>query len=90
MRFRPGRHELCPARTEDLEKDFVGLLDMAEQARFFDGKKFMWDGQEYESEQQAAPVAEKYENDGFEVETVSEDGKALLYSRRVVTEIVVE
>lgn len=63
---------------------------MAELARFFEGKKYMWDGQEYDSKEQAATVAEKYEKDGFEVETVSQDGKVLLYSRRVVTEIVVE
>ncbi len=24
---------------------------MVEQARFFDGKKFMWDGEEYDSEE---------------------------------------
>jgi len=44
---------------------------MAEQVSFFDGKKFMWDGQ-----------SEK----GFEVKSCNEDGKVLLYTRRVVTE----
>ena len=64
---------------------------MAEQARFFDGKKFMWDGQEYDSEKEAKAVQKQYEENGFEVELFhDDDGKVLLYTRRVVTEIVLE
>jgi hypothetical protein len=64
---------------------------MAEQARFFDGKKFMWDGEEYESEKKAKTVQKQYEENGFEVELCRDDeGNALLYTRRVVTEIVLE
>jgi len=33
---------------------------MAERARFFEGKKYMWDGQEYENEEQASPVEKQY------------------------------
>jgi hypothetical protein len=64
---------------------------MAEQARFFDGKKFMWDGQEYESEKDAKAAQKQYEENNFEVELYrDDDGKVLVYSRRVVTEIVLE
>jgi hypothetical protein len=64
---------------------------MAEQARFFDGKKFMWDGQEYESEKDAKAAQKQYEENNFEVELCrDDDGKVLVYSRRVVTEIVLE
>jgi len=64
---------------------------MAEQARLIDGKKFMWDGQEYESEKEAKAVQKQYEENGFEVEMCrDDDGKVLLYTRRVVTEIVLE
>jgi len=64
---------------------------MAEQARFFDGKKFMWDGQEYESEKDAKAAQKQYTENGFEVELCrDDDGKVLVYSRRVVTEIVLE
>ncbi len=63
---------------------------MAEQARFFGGKKFMWDGEEYESEEKANEVRQAYAEKGFEVELCREDDKVLLYTRRVVTEIVLE
>jgi hypothetical protein len=64
---------------------------MAEQARLIDGKKFMWDGEEYESEKEAKAAQKQYEENGFEVELCRDDnGKVLLYTRRVVTEIVLE
>ena len=63
---------------------------MADTAKLFDGKKFMWDGKEYGSEDEARGVMEEYGKDDFETELVEEDGKWLVYSRRVVTEIVVE
>ena len=63
---------------------------MAEQARFFDGKKFMWDGEEYDNEEKASSVEKQYAEKGFEVQVCPEDGKVLLYTRRFVTEIVLE
>ncbi|MBN2594727.1 MAG: hypothetical protein JXA81_14560 [Sedimentisphaerales bacterium] len=64
---------------------------MAEQARLIDGKKFMWDGEEYEGEKEAKAAQKQYEENGFEVEMCrDDDGKVLLYTRRVVTEIVLE
>ena len=53
-----------------------------------EGKKFLWDGQLYESKQEAASVAESYRNENFEIELVEEDGKFLVYSRRAVKEWV--
>jgi hypothetical protein len=58
-------------------------------ARTIDGKKFMWDGKEYGKED-AEKTAEGYENDGFEVRLVEEEGKYLVYTRRVVKEVKVE
>jgi hypothetical protein len=63
---------------------------MAEQALLFDGKKFMWDGKEYESDKEAAPIRKGYEEGGFDVEVHHEGGKTYLYTRRIVTEIVVD
>jgi hypothetical protein len=63
---------------------------MAEQARIFDGKKFMWDGEEYDDKKKAAAVEKKYNEDGFEVQNCQENDKILLYTRRVVTEIVLD
>jgi len=61
-----------------------------ELARTFGGKKFMWDGRVYEDRREAEEVSQKYRDDGFEVELVEEEGQSFLFSRRVVTEVVVE
>lgn len=63
---------------------------MADKVRFFDGKKFMWDSEEYPDKKAAKEAEKKYSGDGFEVQSCSEDGKVLLYTRRIVTEVVVE
>ncbi len=60
------------------------------KARFFDGKKFMWDGEEYDSKEKAGSVEKGYAEKGFEVQSCSEDGKVFLYTRRIVTEVEVE
>ncbi len=52
-------------------------------------KKFMWDGIDYPSKEKALEKAQKYKDDGFEVETYEENGKTYLYTRRVVKEVVV-
>lgn len=63
---------------------------MAEKARLFEGKKFVWDGEEYENEEKAGLVEKEYREKGFDVQMWKEDDKVLLYTRRVVTEVVVE
>jgi hypothetical protein len=55
-----------------------------------DGKKFIWDGVDYNSAEEASQKMQKYKNDGFEVESSKEDGKTYLYTRRVVKEVVVQ
>jgi hypothetical protein len=52
-------------------------------ARQVNGKKFMWDGVVYDSDDQAQQVLEGYAKDGFEVEKFVEAGQFLVYSRRV-------
>jgi len=61
-----------------------------ELARVFDGKKFMWDGRIYTNEKERREIAQKYQDDGFEVEMVEEGGEYFLFTRRVVKEVVVE
>lgn len=63
---------------------------MADISRVIDGKKFMWDGEIYESESQAQDVKKKYEDENFEVQLIQEESQYLVYSRRIVTEIVLE
>lgn len=59
---------------------------MPEKAQFFESRKFMWDGVSYESEAEATEKKKTYEQDNFETRLVNgEDGKLLLYTRRVVT-----
>ena len=43
---------------------------MPDVAKVIDGKKFMWDGEVYESEKDAQEVKQKYEKDDFEVELI--------------------
>ena len=61
-----------------------------ELARIFNGKKFMWDGKVYTNEKERREISQKYQDDGFEVETVEEGNQYFLFTRRVVTEVVVE
>ncbi|HEY82656.1 MAG TPA: hypothetical protein G4O01_05140 [Dehalococcoidia bacterium] len=61
-----------------------------ELARVFDGKKFMWDGRVYTDEKERREMAQKYKDDGFEVEMIEEGGEYFLFTRRVVKEVVVE
>ena len=63
---------------------------MADNFKIIDSKKYMWDGEDYESEAAARENITKYNNDNFETKLIREDGKYLVYNRRVVTEIVVE
>jgi hypothetical protein len=63
---------------------------MPDLARMDDGKKYMWDGKEYATEDEAKKVAEEYASNGFETLNVTEEGKFFVYSRRLVTEVVVE
>ncbi len=63
---------------------------MPERARYFEGKKYFWDGAEYESDEEARAKEKEYSDAGFEVRVCREDGPLLLYTRRVVKEVVVD
>ena len=60
------------------------------KAKFFDDKKFMWDGKTYDTESQAQEILKNYEKDGFEVRMAQEEDKYLIFTRRVVKEIILE
>lgn len=59
-----------------------------ELSRIFDGKKFMWEGKLYETREEALRLKEAYQNDNFEVRMREEGGRFLVYTRRVVKEVV--
>ncbi len=61
-----------------------------ENFKIIAGKKYMWDGEEYDSQSTAQNNQIKYDNDGFETQLIKVDGVHRLYSRRVVAEIIVE
>ncbi len=53
-------------------------------ARTINGKKFMWDGETYQTEIEAGETMSRYIAEGFETEQVIEDERYLLFTRRVV------
>jgi hypothetical protein len=55
-----------------------------ELARLFDGRKFMWDGKEYNGEVESRNKEEHYRSLGFEVRSLVDDGKHYVFTRRVV------
>lgn len=59
-------------------------------AKVIDDKKFMWDGETYDTKEKAKEVMANYEKSKFETRIVEDAGKYLVYTRRVVTEIVLE
>jgi hypothetical protein len=63
---------------------------MAKLAERIGGKKFMWDKGHYSTEEEAHEKMAQYEKDGFEAECVVVNGMYLVYTRRLVTEIVLE
>jgi hypothetical protein len=65
-------------------------MDMVDNYKMIESKKFMWDGLTYETEKEAEETRSRYEGDGFEAELLEEAGKYLVYTRRVVTEIVLD
>jgi hypothetical protein len=54
-----------------------------------DGKKFMWDGQLYDTREEASRAAESYQNENFQIHVVEVGGEFLVYTRRTVQEAVV-
>ena len=57
---------------------------------FREGDKLMWDGEVYETHEAAEAKQKEYADHDFETQLVEGEGKSLVYSRRVVTEIVLE
>ncbi|MFZ1986558.1 MAG: hypothetical protein WAU91_19270 [Desulfatitalea sp.] len=52
-------------------------------SRKFEGKKFVWDGAVYATEDQAQQTVAAYRKDGFEVQLFQDAGQYLVYSRRI-------
>jgi hypothetical protein len=63
---------------------------MPQNVRFFDRSKFVWDGELYDSQAAADAKKGQYETAEFQTQLVEEEGKFLLYTRRVVKNVVVE
>jgi len=58
-------------------------------AMISDRKKFMWDGQTYDSKEDAARAAKSYQDENFHIQIVEEGGKFLVYTRRTAKEVAV-
>jgi hypothetical protein len=61
-----------------------------DNVKFFNEKKYMWDGRTYISESEAINIKAEYEKNNFETRIVQEKEKYFLFTRRVVTEVVIE
>jgi len=71
-------------------KTLIGGGIMSNIAEKIDGKKFMWNKKYYSTGAEAEEQMDEYEKDGFETRLVKKEGKFLVYTRRIVTEIVLE
>jgi len=58
---------------------------MADSYKIYESKKYLWDGKEYASDAEAKGVEENYRKDKFETKLLTENGKFLVYTRRVAT-----
>ena len=63
---------------------------MPQNLLFVDRRKYVWDGESYDSLDAAEGKKSDYEAQGFETQMIEEEGKFLVYTRRVVKEVVVE
>jgi hypothetical protein len=53
------------------------------------GKKFMWDGQLYDNQDEASRAAKAYQDEDFQIQIVEDGGKFLVYTRRPAKEVAV-
>ncbi len=58
-------------------------------AMISEGKKFMWDGQLYDTKEEASREAQSYQGEGFQIQIVEDGGKFLVYTRRTAKEVAV-
>jgi hypothetical protein len=61
-----------------------------DEAIWVDGDKYMWDGATYGTRDEAEAQATAYAEDGFETQIAAAEGVFAIYTRRVVTEIVLD
>jgi hypothetical protein len=54
-----------------------------ENVLFVDGRKFMWDGRTHESQESALAAGKAYQGDGFETHVCDDQGRYLVYTRRL-------
>ncbi len=62
----------------------------AEIAIWVDGAKFMWDKGSHATREEAEAVAATYAENDFETQIIESEGAFYVYTRRVVTEIVLD
>ena len=62
----------------------------AENYIIADGKKYLWDGLTYNDREEAKAKAESYEKNDFETHIIEGAEHFLVYTRRIVTEIVLD
>jgi len=58
-------------------------------AMIHDGKKFMWDGQLYDNQDEASRAAQAYQDEDYQIQIVEQGEKFLVYTRRTAKEVPV-
>ena len=51
--------------------------------KIIDNKKYMWDAKTYANEGDTLNIAAAYKKNGFDVQLINEEGKHLIYTRRL-------
>jgi hypothetical protein len=51
--------------------------------KVIDNKKYMWDSKAYANENEARNTAAEHGKNGFDVQVIKDDGKFLIYTRRL-------
>jgi hypothetical protein len=86
--MKVGRNPLKNILSETEKINIIS--ENMDNVRFFDEKKFMWDGRTYISESEAINKKAEYEKDNFETRMIQEEEEYFLFTKRVVTEIEIE
>jgi len=61
-----------------------------EMVRYDGNSKFMWDGELYQDRDSLEAKKGEYEGNGFEARVFEQEGNFILYTRRVVKEIILD
>lgn len=63
---------------------------MAEDWIGIEGRRYMWNGEQHDTESEAESQVTRYGSEGFDTRLVEENGKFFVYTRRVAKDVPIE